>query len=71
MLLKHVGQIERNVHLFKPEFASIGLDPGLTMNACKVKEGDWVVMNDPVDPQLTANKIKNGRLAMVDELNSY
>ncbi len=68
MLLKHVGQIERNVHLFKPEFASIGLDPGLTMNACKVKEGDWVVMNDPVDPQLTANKIKNGRLAMVDEL---
>ena len=69
MLLKHVGQIERNVHLFKPEFTSIGLDPELTMNACKVKEGDWVVMNDPTDPQLTANKIKNGRLAMVDELN--
>ena len=68
LLLKHELQIEKDVHLFKPEFFSLGLDPELTMNACKVKEGDWVVMNDPMDPQLTANKIKNGRLAVVDEL---
>lgn len=70
MMLKHVYQIDRTTHLFRPDFSSIGLDPELTMNACKVKEGDWVVMNDPSDPQLTANKIKNGRLAMVDELTS-
>lgn len=68
LLLKFTLGENAQAH-FVPEFTEIGLDPNLTMSACKLKEGDWVVMNDAMDNTLSANKIKNGRLAVIEELS--
>lgn len=69
MLLKYVRPISNESALFQPEFSSLGLDPVITMNACRLKEGDWVVMNDTSNPQLTAGRVKGGRLAVIDRLS--
>lgn len=63
MLLRFQGKVNGR-YQFKPEFGSIGLDPKLTMNACKVKEDDWVVFN-ATDQPLSPNQMKHGRLAQV------
>ena len=69
LLLRHQGPRpgHDDVHHFAIEFDAIGLDPVLTMNASRLKEGDWVVINK-VDPQLTAGRIKGGRLAIIQQL---
>lgn len=51
-------------HRFAIEFESIGLNPVLTMNAFRLKEGGWVVINEAAPP-LSAGRIKNGRLAVI------
>lgn len=52
---------------FGIDFAMMGLDPVVTMNAFRMKEGDWVVIN-AVEPSVSAGKIKNGRLATIETL---
>lgn len=61
---------QRGVHRFTIDFAALGLDPVLTMNAFKLKEGAWVVLNEADDSTLSANKIKNGRLATIVAVGS-
>jgi len=63
MLLCYLGKGNGH-YLFKPEFTRLGLDPKLTMNACKLKEDDWVVFN-PTNQPLSPNQMKHGRLARV------
>ena len=68
-LLLRYEKSEGGLTVFEPLFKEIGLDPELAMNGCKLKEGDWVVMNDASDVTLSANKVKNGRLAIIKELS--
>jgi len=61
LLLRYVGYGQvQGVHRFAIEFDTIGLDPVLTMNAFRLKEGDWVVINE-ADPPPPAGKIKEGK----------
>lgn len=65
LLLRYQGYDPGDkAHCFAIEFDRIGLDPVLTMNAFRLKEGDWVVIN-PADPPRSAGKIKGGRLATI------
>lgn len=66
LLLKFNFKKDQEHYVFQPEYSSLGLDPVLTMNACKIKEGDWVVMNNYTESGLSANKIKSGRLAVIE-----
>lgn len=68
MLLRYTAKIGNNLYKFRPEFGALGLDPVLIMNACKLKEGDWVIFN-PGDPNISANQIKHGRLAIIETIN--
>lgn len=68
MLLKFVQGSGNNLYAFKPEFGLIGVDPVLTMNGCRLKEGDWVVCNLS-DPNISANQIKHGRLATIEAIS--
>jgi DNA helicase II / ATP-dependent DNA helicase PcrA len=58
----------RQVYRFAIDFNSLGIDPVLTMNAFRLKEGAWCVLN-PTEEQ-SANRIKNGRLAVIQLLGS-
>lgn len=49
---------------FALEFEAIGLNAKMAMNALRLKEGAWVVINE-VDPRVSAGRIKNGRLAVI------
>ncbi len=68
MLLRFNQKAEGDLYEFTPEFGALGLDPEMTINSCKVKEGDWVVAN-PLRPPLSANQIKHGRLAVVERIS--
>jgi hypothetical protein len=68
MLLRFSRHIDGGLFSFIPEFSSLGVDPVLSLNSCKLKEGDWVVMN-PLDPSLSPNQIKHGRLAIVEKIS--
>lgn len=67
MLLLFTRRLNEVLYQFSPQFAALGLDPVLTLNACKLKEGDWVVLN-PADSSITANQIKHGRLAIIKSI---
>jgi hypothetical protein len=67
MLLRFRAKVGK-YHRFTSEFASIGLDPRLTLDACKLKEGDWVVLNS-TEEYLSANQIKHGRLAIIAKID--
>lgn len=64
LLLKYVGPGSLNFYRFNLEFETIGLDRDLAMNALRLKEGAWVVVNK-ADQEISANRIKNGRLAII------
>lgn len=66
MLLSYMFE-DGHTFYFEPEFGVLGLDPVLTMNACKLKEGDWVIFN-PVEGELSANQLKHGRLAIIESI---
>jgi len=66
LLLRYEGRTANDYH-FSIEFDQLGLDPTLTMNACRLKEGDWLVLN-VADPTLSAARIKNGRLAVIKSI---
>ena len=69
LLLCFDRQPAPGVFSFQPQFAALGLDPTLTMNACKLKEGDWVVFNtETPDKPFSANQINHGRLATIEHL---
>jgi len=57
-----------SIYRFDVAFREIGLDPVLTMNGLRLKEGSWVVLNTLYTEEgapLTANRIKHGRLATI------
>ncbi|MGB8647852.1 MAG: AAA domain-containing protein [Anaerolineae bacterium] len=58
-----------NIFRFAIDFNALGLDPVLTMNGFRLKEGDWVVFN-PADPNLSASRLKHGRLATLHALGA-
>lgn len=65
LLLRCEGRGQQEDHYrFAIAFDEIGLDPTLAMNACRLKEGDWLVLN-PADPPPSASQIKGGRLAII------
>lgn len=68
MLLKFIRVGGNSTYQFTPEFGLLGLDPVLAMNACKLKEGDWVVINS-TEVAISANQIKHGRLAIIQSIN--
>ena len=68
MLLRFEEALGNERYSFKPEFASLGLDPVLAINACKLKEGDWIVFN-PLHPALSANQIKHGRIGIIEKIS--
>lgn len=68
LLLKYEGvQLGPNQYRFLIDFTSMGLEPELTMNAFRLNEGAWVVINNAAE-QRSANAIKNGRLALIQAL---
>jgi len=50
---------------FEIPFDLLKLDPVLTMNGLRLKEGDWVVLNAAAEHR-SANQIKHGRLATIE-----
>ena len=65
LLLRYTGvQVSQTRFRFAIAFDALGLDPTLTMNAFRLKEGGWVVIN-PTNPPTPASRIKNGRLAII------
>jgi len=65
LLLRYERHVHnRGVHRFKIECEAIGLDPVLTMNAFRLKEGAWVVLSE-ADPVPSATAVQKGRLAIV------
>ncbi len=69
LLLRYEGQkLGDDAYRLAIEFDAIGLDPTLTMNAFRLKEGAWVVINDASDSSLSANSIKNGRLGIIQDV---
>jgi len=60
---------QRQVHRFTIEFDRIGLDPVLTMNALRLKEGDWIILN-PASARLTPNQRKHGRQAIIRAIDT-
>jgi len=68
LLLRYEGHdLPDNLYRFVIDFDGMGLDPTLTMNAFRLKEGGWVVIND-ADPNLSASKIKHGRLGIIQDV---
>lgn len=67
MLLRYSHDLGNNLHQFGPEFQSIGLDAELAMSACRLKEGDWVILNS-ADENHSANQLKHGRLAIIETI---
>ena len=61
---------EGDVYRFSLPFDLLGLDPVLTVNALRLKEGDWLVLNPAATngESLSANTIKHGRLATLAEI---
>ncbi len=65
LLLRYAGPGGApDVHRFAVEVDAIGLDFELTMNALRLKEGSWVVIN-VVNEKLSPGRFKNGRLAII------
>lgn len=65
LLLRYQGeQVAGDTYRFMIDCETVGLDLVLTLNALRLKEGDWVVIN-PAEASLRASKIKNGRLATI------
>lgn len=65
LLLRSEGyDRRRDVYHFAIEFEPLGLDPGQTMNAFRLKEGAWVVIN-AADQNVSATRVKSGRLATI------
>lgn len=58
---------DTNHHHFTIPFEILGLDPVLTMNALRLKEGAWVVFNSAEDTR-SANQMKHGRLAIIQSV---
>ncbi len=70
LLLKHTGRDRQTgAYRFAIDVGRLGLDPVLTMNAFRLKEGDWVVVN-PADPPISAGRIKHGRIATIASLGT-
>lgn len=58
--------------VFAPQFAELGLEPEQGLNACRLKEGDWVVLNPASAANgraPSANQIKHGRLAIIQSIS--
>lgn len=55
---------QTDTYHFLVEFEGLDLDPVQTMNAFRLKEGAWVVLN-ALDANPSATRIKNGRLATI------
>ncbi len=55
-------------HRFSLAYEELGLDPVLTMNACRLKENAWVVLN-PIEPAPSAGRLKNGRIAVIKSVD--
>lgn len=51
---------------FLVETVSLGLDYDLVMNACRLKEGSWVVLNE-YERNFSPSRIKHGRIGIVKE----
>jgi len=65
LLLRYSGEDDgAGSYRFGIEFEALGLDPVLTMDAFRLKEGAWVVINAQ-EPHKSASQIKHGRLAMI------
>lgn len=69
LLLRFSHKVGLYLYEFVPEFDSLGLEPVLTMNSCKLKENDWVVFNQ-TQTRLTPNQMKHGRLAVIEEIST-
>ena len=67
LLLRYERQ-DPDGYRFAIEFEELRLDPVLTMNACRLKEGDWLVLNS-ANPAPSAARIKNGRLAIIQAID--
>lgn len=69
LLLRYQDRDAAGSYCFVPEYASLGLDPELALNACKLKENDWVVLN-PANPPLSPARVKHGRLAVIRQVSA-
>jgi len=65
LLLEHHTRVGNGLERFAVAVERVGLDRTLVMNASRLKEGSWVVLND-WDPDQPAGRIKHGRLAIVE-----
>jgi len=66
LLLKCQAKLPDDKYRFWVESEGLGLDHDLVMNACRLKEGSWVVVNE-VSGDVTPGRIKHGRLGIVEE----
>jgi len=64
LLLKCQAKLPGDRYRFWVDTDSLGLDHELVMNACRLKEGSWVVLNE-YDTNITPGKIKYGRIGIV------
>lgn len=67
LLLRCKEQFSHETYRFTVAFDMVGLDRATVMNGLRLKETSWVVVN-PLLPPLSANQLKHGRLAIVDEV---
>lgn len=66
LLLRYQEQLaDSDLHRFAIAFDELGLDPVLTLNGLRLKEGAWVVLNSAQEKR-SANQIKHGRLAVIE-----
>ncbi|MFN8469235.1 MAG: AAA domain-containing protein [Caldilineaceae bacterium] len=72
LLLRYEGyEADLDLHLFTIAFDLLGLDPELTVNGLRLKEGDWLVMNPAAESgaPLSASTLKHGRLVTLAKLS--
>lgn len=68
LLLRYEGhRRDDDIYRFAIDFDALGLDPTLTMNAFRLKEGGWVVINE-ADANLSASQVKHGRLGIIQDV---
>ncbi|MFO7965306.1 MAG: hypothetical protein R6U50_15385 [Desulfobacterales bacterium] len=71
LLLRYEGQYRGDgVYRFTIDFDAMGLEPTLTMNAFRLKEGGWIVINK-ADPSPSASQIKKGRLGIIQDVDAH
>lgn len=66
LLLKCQAKLAGGRYRFQVETESLGLDYDLVMNACRLKEGSWIVLNE-YEQNFSPSRIKYGRIGIVQE----